>query len=353
MHDTPGSKPDSGGTGRGRVRRWLAHLRRGFGRGERAAAAAPPSPVPETSPAPAGSTATVRPRVAVVVYNPIVDARRGARLIAHCGFADPAWLVRAYVADLAEASGGYLQYQVVDWTELHHLPALEDGYCYSGPAWLAYWERGGGWHEPQLADYAALLAALDAPRRVAAGELDEVWLFGPPYGGFYESRMTGPGAYWCNAPPLSGLVCARRFVVMGFSYERGVGEMLENFGHRVESMVGHAFRHAPPGHAWEHFTAYDLVAPGRAGCGTVHFAPNSQADYDWGNPRPVWSTCDDWLAYPALSGRRRRVDCREWGGGDIRAHHRWWLAHLPRAPGTHAGHLANWWTYAVDPHAAD
>src|SRR5581483_2593461 len=141
MHDTPGSKPDSGGTGRGRVRRWLAHLRRGFGRGERAAAAAPPSPVPETSPAPAGSTATVRPRVAVVVYNPIVDARRGARLIAHCGFADPAWLVRAYVADLAEASGGYLQYQVVDWTELHHLPALEDGYCYSGPAWLAYWER--------------------------------------------------------------------------------------------------------------------------------------------------------------------------------------------------------------------
>jgi hypothetical protein len=39
---------------------------------------------------------------------------------------------------------------------------------------------------------------------VARGEIDEIWLFGGPYFGFYESRMAGPGAFWCNAPPLPG-----------------------------------------------------------------------------------------------------------------------------------------------------
>jgi hypothetical protein len=330
---------------------WLGRLRR------RGAQAAPSLEPPAASAPTPGASPThqdgVEPRVAVVVFNPAVVPARGERLIERCGFGDPARLVRQYVADLAEVSGGYLRYAVVDWAEVPDLPRLTDGYGYSGPEWLACWERGGGWHEPQLADYAALLGALDAPRRVAAGEIDEVWLFGPPYGGFYESRLAGPGAYWCNAPPLLDLACARRFVVMGFSYERGVGEMLENFGHRIESMLAHAYRDVAPGHAWQRFSAYDLVAPGHAGCGNVHFAPNSQADYDWGNPTPVWSTCDDWLAYPALSGRRRQVDCRAWGGGDIRAHHRWWLAHLPRAAGLHAGRLANWWRYAVDPHAAD
>src|SRR3954452_9275251 len=114
--------------------------------------------------------------------------------------------------------------------------------------------------------------------------------------------MVGPGAHWCNAPPLDGVACRRRFIVMGFNYERGVGEMLENFGHRTESILAHVYRDAPRGHAWERFAAYDAIAPGAAGCGNVHFAPNSVRDYDWGNRRPVWSTCDDWLRYPNIVG---------------------------------------------------
>jgi hypothetical protein len=186
---------------------------------------------------------------------------------------------------------------------------------------------------------------------VTAGEIDEVWLWGFPYAGFWESVMAGPGAYFCNAPPLPEVASERRFVVMGFNYERGVGEMLENFGHRAESIMRHVYGSWAPEatHAWNRFTLYDQVAPGRAACGNVHFAPNSERDYDWGNPRPVWSTCDDWLTYPHLTGERRRVDCAEWGGGDIRAHHRWWLRHLPRTEGRTAGKLNNWWSYVVDP----
>jgi hypothetical protein len=185
---------------------------------------------------------------------------------------------------------------------------------------------------------------------VAAGELDEVWLFGPPYGGFYESRMAGLGAYWCNGPPVEGLACARRFVVMGFSYERGVGEMLESFGHRAESIMAEVFSSTPDaGNLWKRFTLYDKIAPQEAEVGTVHYAPNSRTDYDWGNPSPVLSRCRTWQNFPDLSGDPATVDCREWGGGDIRAHHRWWFNLMPHRNGQQSGISYNWWEYIANP----
>ena len=135
---------------------------------------------------------------------------------------------------------------------------------------------------------------------------------------------------------------------MGFSYERGVGEMLEDLGHRTESILEHVF-HGTRGEAnlWQRFTRYDLVAPGRAQVGNVHFAPNSLRDYDWGNPRTVLSGCDDWLAFPDLRGDYRPVNCAEWGNGDIRRHHTWWLSHLPKVSGRIRGISNNWWKYII------
>jgi hypothetical protein len=63
----------------------------------------------------------------------------------------------------------------------------------------------------------------------------------------------------------------------------------------------------------------------------------------------VWSDCDDWYSYPDLTGKRRRVHCREWGSGDMRLHHLWWLDHLPRAAGTSDSVLNNWWRYVLEP----
>jgi hypothetical protein len=100
---------------------------------------------------------------------------------------------------------------------------------------------------------------------------------------------------------------------------------------------------------WERFSRYDLIAPGRASAGNVHFAPNSERDYDWGNPRSVSSDCDDWLNFPNQTGARRMVDCRDWGNGDIRLHHLWWLERLPHAEGQTDGIHNTWWTYVVDP----
>jgi hypothetical protein len=95
------------------------------------------------------------------------------------------------------------------------------------------------------------------------------------------------------------------------------------------------------------FTRYDQVAPGQSHCGNVHFAPSSQRDYDWGNRRRVHSYCDNWHTFPDLSGPGRVVDCAEWGNGDMRLHHLWWLKHLPHVPGTTFGVGNNWWEYVL------
>jgi hypothetical protein len=166
--------------------------------------------------------------------------------------------------------------------------------------------------------------------------------------------MGGPGAFWCNSPPLSGTErFSRRFVVMGFNYERGVGEMLENFGHRTESIMRQVFERPGRGpNMWERFIQHEKTHPGEAHCGTVHYAPNSVKDYDWGNPTPVKSYCDDWLTYPNLPGKARTVTCADWGDGDTRKHHLWWLSHLPKTVGMTQSVSNNWWSYVVDPNLA-
>jgi hypothetical protein len=288
--------------------------------------------------------------VLAVVFDPRIPSRGGVPLHRALHWQDPVTLAEGYIADLTDCSQGYVRYQIADWQDIDAFPLKQDGFRYTADSYLACRARQDLWHEPDRVDYYAILRDFDIPWRVDSGEIDEVWLFGFPYAGFWESTMAGIGAYFCNSPPLRAPWTARIFVTMGFSYERGVGEMLENFGHRVESVMYHVYGswdHRET-HAWNRFSLYDHVAPGRAGCGNVHFAPNSTRDYDWGNPRSVLSSCDDWLDYPALTGRRRMVNRDEWGGGEIRAHHRWWLKHLPRAPGRTQGKLNNWWAYAVD-----
>jgi hypothetical protein len=163
--------------------------------------------------------------------------------------------------------------------------------------------------------------------------------------------MCGRGAFWCNSPPVKGTQgCKRRFVIMGFNYERGVGEMLEDLGHRAESIMDRVYEgRRGKSNLWKHFTRYDKIAPGRASAGNMHFAPNSQRDYDWGNPRPVMSDCDDWLNFPRLRGEKRMVSGRDWGNGDIRLHHLWWFERVPHAEGRTDDVLNNWWTYIIDP----
>jgi hypothetical protein len=295
----------------------------------------------------------LKPRVLLINYDPTIRLENGSKLTEVLGWRNVDQLCQEFIADLEECSSGFLHYQIVQRIDVDAWPVKVDGYRYDETSFLRCWSDSSGWHDPDAVDYEAILAEFDLLARVESGQIDEVWLFAFPYAGFFESIMVGPGAFWCNSPPISrtrGI--SRRFVIMGFNYERGVGPMLEAFGHRVESHLRHSWRHKKgEANLWEQFIRYDKTSPGQANCGWMHYAPNSQTDYDWGNRTKVRSNCDDWLTFPDFRGIERMVDCGDWGNGDMRAHHKWWFKRLPNAPGHTDGISNNWWWYGVDPNA--
>lgn len=261
-------------------------------------------------------------------------------------------LMAGFRSDIEQVSSGLVRYQIVERIDVDAFPVKVDGFTYDAKTYLNMWRNRTLAHAPDEVDYHAIVDHFEILQRIAKHEIDEVWLFGFPYAGFYESRMAGPGAFWCNAPPLTNTeAAARRFVIMGFSYERGVGEMLENMGHRAESIMEKTFeRLTGDDNLWKRFTRYEKTHPGRAALGNVHFAPNSDRDYDWGNPATVLSECDDWLYnFPDFKGLTRKVTAAEWGYGDIRKHHIWWMKHFPKTKGQQNGIHHNWWQYIANP----
>lgn len=293
-----------------------------------------------------------RSRVLAIVYDPIMDTSTGMTLSQKMTWYNTGDLLAGFTADLLEVSKGLARYEIVQRIDLDEFPAKTDGFRYTPQTYTDVWNRVTPPHFSQEADYRVILKKHDILGRVARNEIDEVWIFGFPHAGFYESVMGGPGAFWCNAPPLADTAGSkRRFVIMGFSYERHIGEMLEAYGHRAESIMEKTFsKLTGDANLWQRFIRYEKSAPGKAACGNIHFAPNSQADYDWNNPIPVKSECYDWaLNFPNFKGDVRVVDSSEWGQGDIRAHHKWWFDHFPRVAGRKNRIHNNWWQYVVSP----
>ena len=290
-------------------------------------------------------------KVLVIVFNPTIRSEGGRKLSDVMGWNDPDRLIAGHIADVRECSFGYANYQVVETIQVDGFPVKQDGFAYTEQSFLGCWRSGTGFHQPDAVDYHRILDDFDIIGRIDSGAIDEVGLFGFPYGGFYESIMAGPGAFWCNAPPLEKTDhCLRRFVIMGYNYERGAGEMLESLGHRAESIMKHVFRDKRGDEdLWECFTRYDKTHPGQAQVGNVHFAPNSLKDYEWGSRARVKSRHHVWQKFPDLDGDPVEVDADEWGKGDIREHHLWWFRHFPHITGTSGGISYNWWTYVIDP----
>jgi hypothetical protein len=336
----------------------------------------PPTPggaeIPQPGPGlPADNTSEpvriITSRVMLVIYDPIMDPITGIKLSQKMGWNRVEALVNEFIADILALSTGMARYQVVQRVELNEFPALTDGYRYNPSAYTAVENRTAAPHKPDMVNYQAILTSLNILPRIATREIDEVWIFNFPYAGFYESIMGGEGAFWCNANPLTGTAgSSRKFIIMGFNYERGVGEMLEAFGHRAESLVAKAFNcqefvdwtyqpNRTPAtvgatlNLFQKFLCFDQIAPGKSGVGNIHYAPNSLHGYEWNNPRRVMSNCHDWYNFPHFQNDIREVGPEEWGGGDMRSHHEWWLKHLPRVAGRTEGVANNWWQYIMDP----
>ena len=307
--------------------------------------------------------------VMIINFDPIFTVNgqtlKQHELLSHWN--DPYTLADQFAEDMSEISYNYVNYRIAETieldemprsTEINQAPYTTDEYYETLMTAIretdgAYWKYKG-WKDYKFTfDYDYYFTKYNVYDKVNNGTIDEVWFFGGPVTGvtMHETIMVGKDAFWVNGKPL--VKNCRNFVAYGFNYERGVGEMLEDAGHRQESIMNNLFgtpnynKDYAEFNEWEKFTAYDKVAPGKSGVGNVHWAPNSTGDYDWGNTRYVSSSCANWINYPDLSGEAHNYNCSEWGDGDIRLHHKWWFKHLPHAVGKNAetGFYNNWWIY--------
>ncbi len=308
-------------------------------------------------------------RVAVVNFDPYCPGYGNRRTHSVLGWNNPQTLANGYINDLKNCSGNWLQYQIVSWFDADYHPLFEDGFQYTGDSYVQAWNNR---HTTPMhsgtSDYIKMMTdrtymhnrAKSLAARIADDEIDEVFLFGAPYGfAGWESAMAGPSPFFINGGSYFIPSAKRNFPIMGFNYERGVDCMLENFCHRTECVMSRVYNPRqwwfptwPATNNWDKFRMYDKISAGNAACGICHYAPNSLTDYDWGNKTYVYSTCDDWLYFwPDLKGdiTKRLVNDSEWGSGDMRLHHLWWLNHLPKAVDINPdGKQNNWWKYSAD-----
>ncbi|HEY3266196.1 MAG TPA: carboxypeptidase-like regulatory domain-containing protein [Armatimonadota bacterium] len=315
----------------------------------------------------------VRPlRVLVVNYQPYIEETvttnggavyAGVPLRSVTGWNDPHVNTKGHVADLELASHSYLRVQLLPQIEADEYPLFNNGYRFTDHTFIAAW-KANTWPSGS-ADFNDIFQHFDIIRRVAVGDVDEVWLQAVPGFAMPETTMAGPNAYWCNSGPVippDGVSHGQRlFVTTCFNYERGNDVMLEDWGHRCESILGNSkvyggWNSASGRTTFDLFTRYDKITPGEAECGNVHYPPNGIADYDFANETYVSSNADDWLNYPNFTGARTMVNRENWAGphpGDYhRNYHIWWFSRFPHIPGLGPdGKQANWWKYVTDMNA--
>ena len=310
-----------------------------------------PDPHPATRPAP------VTRRLLYINLDPYVPNHGGGRLHSYFHWNNPDWLVENHIRDLKHASFGYANYEVAEKIvvdDFAQFPAKKDGYRYSEDSYIAAWRTRWttmDFYQPDRLDYHSLMNEFRIIERVRDGQIDEVWHVGPPYDGKWEASMAGPGASNSNGPPIGGTDHAgRRFVIMGYNYERGLPEMLHSYGHRAEGHLTHAHRNVPDrDNLWRRFLRREHVTPGISEVGNVHFPPNAVRDYDYANPVAVRANADDWYHYPWLTGERFRAMSSSERGSNGRLFYLWWYRHMPHLAGDCDGIAHNWWRYIADP----
>lgn len=297
---------------------------------------------------------TIEKKYFLLVFNPVLENEGGKKLIDYYNWNNPYDLTSTFAADIFTSSNRWVKYIEAGRLEVDGYPTKIDGFIYTDQSYLKCWRdrQRTFCHSPDISDYRKILKDYQICEKLNDGKIDELWMFGAPYFGFAETNQAGKGAFWTNGPIITDTSCQRILNIFGFNYERGVAEMLENMGHRVEGTMVNAVYHSwdpVSGRTlWDKYTRYDKITPGQAHCGTVHEAPNSQSGYDWRNQSYVKSFCDDWLDFPSFNGKNRSIDCSDWKC-DAREHKIWWLSHLPHVPGYSSdGKLANWWKYIVN-----
>jgi len=206
---------------------------------------------------------------------------------------------------------------------------------------------------PYRADYPEMFRKVDICDYVLHRGVQEVWIWayqGPHQLDISESKMSSPYGDISNSYRLDDLPsCGRTYTVYTFNYGRGHALAVHSYAHQLEAELSfvddNLFSRLFEGSdRWG-----DLALPGR--CGSVHYPPNARADYEYDNPAPNLSDCNDWQ--PDGMGTTSKISCASWScvdrgeDDDPQLHYLiWWMQHMP-GRGNRVSYrgvpLRNWW----------
>lgn len=325
----------------------------------------------------------INKNVFLLIFNPIMVKPDGTnlKLSEYLGWNNPQILADDFVYWFNNKTEGKISYKIVDRKEVDQYPAKEDGYVYNDYPYIqeciptegkcaAGDKEGCKCHRPSTADYEKIEKEFGICKAYNDKKIDEVWLFGAPEFGFYESRLIGKGGYDLNSGPVQILDCDGPVPVMGFNYERGIDEMIHDFGHRIEATLNRLYggwnfiyeggaegtNISVPSTNWDKFAQ---VLSDANGCGNTHYPFNADEAYDYDSDNEKNSYCDSFLNYPnipdsvLLKDSIKALNCNAWGCGEQR-YYWYWFQHIPSRSGVGPdGKLNDWWQYIMNPDLAN
>ena len=297
--------------------------------------------------------------VYLLVYNPVLS--NGQDFNTYMGWTPYSELVQGIIDSFEISSHGQVQYNIAYTHVADQWPIKIDGFRYTEDQYISDYQNNTP-HQPIDVDYDAIISdpALDICGKLNRGEIDDLWIYGGPLDGFYESRLVGPGGYWFNSPPMEQTHgCNKLLPIMGLNFERGVPEAVHSFGHRAESTMTEVYgswEENRTAHNWDRFALVKFQSPNYSysGCGSIHYPPNGIQDYDYSNPDTALTNCEDFLNYPNLSDPQlvaQSVTCTSWNCNEL-DYLTYWYSHVPAVSGCTNAVSNNWWEYLTNPNLA-
>ena len=182
--------------------------------------------------------------VLVINFDPVLKTRKNLKLHEYMKWSDPWKLTDKMVEDARRSSGGYVDYRVVEKIEHDGFTTFRNGFTYTEEAFLEMWEKDRDKANKGMTSFKWLFEKFDLAAKIKAKDVREIWLWGAPYMQWDELHWKTPGdqiPYQTDNPwfyrPYDIPDVGRTIWIMGWNYERGEGEMLESYCHRIESVL--------------------------------------------------------------------------------------------------------------------
>jgi hypothetical protein len=251
-------------------------------------------------------------KLLVIEFNPKFPTRDNVDFYKYCFNIDGGSTKRSVedaIKRLKNASHGVLNYTVTEYITLNEFVRLQKGYHFEPKTFPDIWDdvQAGklpedtlyldefdNWSGDYMFDFGYYIKTLDLLKRRNDGEFDEIWMFAE-FPGLWETAMVGRGAYWINGPAFEA--DCKPFRINRINPDR-LDMPMHNLGHSAESIMGNVFDSGDWANpdikikpdemdTWQKFTMTEHKYPGAAAAGFVHYAPNSESDYDDCNENKV------------------------------------------------------------------